>query len=121
MGKFVVKKNKSGYAYHFEGEDALIYGSSDYHKSLNAARIGIDSVKNIAPICRTEDMTAENVKPLRNPKFEIYRDGNKKLRFRMKAKNGQQVLTSVPFKEKDDLLTVIEIIKSTAADASVQM
>jgi len=120
MGKFVVRKSRSGYSYHFEGEDALILGYSENHKTPGSARIGIDSVKTIAANCKVEDQSVDRAKVLRNPKFEIFRDGNKKLRFSMKAKNGQQVLMSVPFKEMDELLAAIETIKTTAAGAAVQ-
>jgi len=120
MGKFVIIKNKSGYSYHFEGEDALILGTGDSHKNLASARVGIDSIKNIAADCRIEDRTAEKVNRVHNPKYEIYKDGNKKLRFVMKAKNGQRVLQSVPFKEMDDLLAAIETIKNTASDSAIQ-
>ncbi len=120
MSKFVIRKNRSGYSYHFEGDDALILGCADNHKTMGSARIGIESIRSVAADCRTEDRTQENVRAMRNPKFEIFRDGNKKLRFRMKAKNGQQVLMSVPFKTPEDLYAAIEVIRNTAAQAAVQ-
>lgn len=107
----MLKRGGPTYSFYLEGDNSLIIGNSDSYTKLASARKGVASIYHIAGNCEIEDQTVEGTKPKRNPKFEIYKDGNKKLRFRMRAKNGQVVLTSVPFKEMDALMKTINEIK----------
>ena len=49
-------------------------------------------------------------------KFEIYKDKAEEFRFRLKAGNGDTILTGEGYKAKDGVLNGIESIKKNAAD-----
>jgi len=120
MAKFVIQKNYKGYSFFLEGDDAVVIGNSDYYTVPATARKGIDSLKVNSKRCHLEDQTIDGWKSLRNPKFEIFYDGNKKLRFRMKALNGQNLMTSVPYRSMTELISAIEYIRDNAATAKVE-
>lgn len=114
MSKYVLKRGKGGYSFHLEADNAEIIGNSEAYKALASAKKGIESIRRNADKCDIEDQTVEGYKIRTNPKFEIYRDGNKKYRFRMKAKNGQVVLLSPPCKDMDALKELITTVKKIA-------
>ena len=51
-------------------------------------------------------------------KFEIYKDKAEEFRFRLKAGNGQTILTGEGYKAKDGVLNGIESVKNNAGDPS---
>jgi uncharacterized protein YegP (UPF0339 family) len=51
-------------------------------------------------------------------KFEIYEDNASKFRFRLKAGNGQVILTGQGYKDKAGVLNGIESIRNNAPDST---
>lgn len=51
-------------------------------------------------------------------KFEIYKDKAGEFRFRLKAGNGETILTGEGYKARDGVLNGIESIKTNAGDPS---
>ena len=51
-------------------------------------------------------------------KFEIYKDKAGEFRFRLKAANGQNILTGEGYSSKSAALNGVESVKKNAADAS---
>ena len=49
-------------------------------------------------------------------KFELYKDNAGEFRFRLKASNGQIILTGEGYASKDGLLNGVESIRTNAAD-----
>ncbi len=50
-------------------------------------------------------------------KFEVYQSGkNKEFRFRLKADNGQTILSSEPYKSRTSCVNGIESVKKNAKD-----
>jgi len=98
----------------------VIIGYSDHYTVPATAKKGIESLRANAGKCHLEDQTVAGWKSLRNPKFEIFYDGNKKLRFRMKALNGQNLITSVPYRSMTELLSAIELVNNIATTAKVE-
>ena len=88
MGKYVIKVTASG-KYHFNllagnGEPIL---SSQMYAARKGAVKGIRSVMKNAPEAPVVDLTAKNVVPAKNPKFEIYEGKDGKCYFRLIAAN----------------------------------
>lgn len=55
---------------------------------------------------------------MKNPKFEIYRDKSGEHRFRLKARNGQTILSSEGYSSKAACKNGIESVKKNAEDDS---
>lgn len=51
-------------------------------------------------------------------KFEVYKDKSGEFRFRLKAGNGQNILTGEAYSSKSAALNGVESVKKNAADAS---
>ena len=60
-----------------------------------------------------------NIDP-KNPKWEVYKDAKGEFRFRLKASNGEIIVTGEGYKAKDGLMNGIESIKKNAPDAKVE-
>jgi len=114
MGKYVVKKTKTGIKFDLKAGNGEIIANSEVYTSKAACLKGIESVKTNAPIAAVEDQTAEGFETLKNPKFEVYVDKAGEFRFRLKAKNGQIVVTGEGYKAKKSCLGGIESIRKNA-------
>ena len=55
-----------------------------------------------------------------NPKFEIYEDKAGEFRFRLKARNGEIILSSEGYKAKASCKNGVESVRKNAADAKVE-
>jgi uncharacterized protein YegP (UPF0339 family) len=52
-------------------------------------------------------------------KFELYKDGSGKFRFRLKASNGQIIATGEAYESKASAMKGIESVRSHAAQATL--
>lgn len=120
MGKFVVKSNDKGFRFQLRAGNGEIIGVSETYTSEAACRNGIEGVRRAAA-GGIEDQTAEDFAPVKHPKFEMYLDKAGEYRFRLKAVNGEIVLTGESYKAKAGCLKGIESIKNNAPDAPVAM
>ena len=89
---YVIKVTASG-KYHFNllagnGEPIL---SSQMYAARKGAVKGIRSVMKNAPEAPVVDLTAKNVVPAKNPKFEIYEGKDGKCYFRLIAANAKAI------------------------------
>lgn len=114
MGKYVVKKTKTGIKFDLKAGNGEIIANSEVYKSKDSCLNGIKSVKTNAPIANVEDQTAEAYEAVKNPKFEVYVDKAGEFRFRLKAKNGQIIATGEGYKAKKSCLNGIESIRKNA-------
>lgn len=114
MGKYVVKKTKTGIKFDLKAGNGEIIANSEVYKSKASCLNGIKSVKTNAPIANVEDQTAEAYEAVKNPKFEVYVDKAGEFRFRLKAKNGQIIATGEGYKAKKSCLNGIESIRKNA-------
>lgn len=119
MGKFVVRETKTGTKFDLKATNGQVIGSSEVYSSKGACLKGIESVKNNAPSAKFEDHTLEAYEKVTNPKFEIYVDQSEECRFRLKAKNGEIILSSEGYKTKASCLNGIESVRKNAPDAPV--
>lgn len=121
MGKFVISKTKSGeYTFNLKaGNGEVILAASESYTSLSGCKNGIASVQKNA-LAHVEDQTAEGFEKLTHPKFEVYRDKAGEYRFRLKAKNGENIGKSEGYKAKASCLNGIASVGKNAPDAKIE-
>ena len=119
MGKFVIKESEAGCRFNLLAGNGQVIGTSQTYSSMDACKNGIESVKENAPIAPIEDQTKEGFEELTNPKFEVYEDKAWEFRFRLTARNGQNILASEGYAQMAGCLNGIESVKSNAPDAEV--
>ena len=120
MGKFVIKTMKNGeFTFSLKatnGQEILAAGEG--FKTLATCKNSIESVKKNA-LAHVEDQTVEGFETLTHPKYELYVDKAGEYRFRLKAKNGQNIGKSEGYKAKASALNGIESVGKNAPDAEV--
>ena len=119
MGKFVIKTSDAGIRFNLVAGNGQVIGTSQVYSSMDACKNGIESVKTNAPIAEIEDQTKEGFEELTNPKFEVYADKAGEFRFRLTARNGQNILASEGYSQMAGCLNGIESVKTNAPDAEI--
>ncbi len=119
MGKFAVKNAKSGIMFNLKANNGEIIATSETYSSKEACLNGIESVRKNAPIAPIEDQTVEGFAVEKNPKFEVYMDKAGEFRFRLKARNGENIARSEGYKAKASCMNGIDSVKRNAPDAEV--
>ena len=119
MGKFIIKQAKSGPMFNLKARNGEIIGTSEIYSSVDACKNGIASVQKNAPVAGLEDQTKENFDKVPNPKFELYKDKAGEFRFRLKAGNGEVILTGESYVSKDGCKNGIASIRKNAVDAVI--
>lgn len=117
MGKFVIRKTKTGFVFNLKAANGEVIASSEVYTTLASCKKGVASVQKNAPIASIEDQTVENYTVEKNPKFEIYVDKAKEFRFRLKATNGQIIAVSEGYKAKASCINGVESVKKNAFGA----
>ena len=119
MGKFAIKRVKTGIKFNLKAGNGEIIATSEVYSSESACKNGIESVRKNAPIANLEDQTVEGFEALTNPKFEVYTDKAGEYRFRLTARNGEIIATSEGYKAKASCMNGIESVRKNAPDAPV--
>ena len=114
MGKYVVRKTKTGIKFDLKAGNGEIIANSEVYASKSACMNGIKSVMTNAPVAAVEDQTAEGFEVCKNPKFEVYVDKAGEFRFHLKAKNGEIIATSEGYKAKASCLNGIDSVRKNA-------
>lgn len=114
MGKFLVVKTKKGFHFNLKAGNGQVIGTSQVYASEKACINGVLSVQTCASFGKIEDLTFESKKPISNPKFEIYKDKKGEFRFRLIAKNGENILASEGYKLKASAKNGIESVMVNA-------
>jgi uncharacterized protein YegP (UPF0339 family) len=117
MGMFTVQRVKAGFKFNLKAGNGEIILSSEVYASEKSCLNGIESVKKNAPIAPVEDQTKEGFAVEKCPKFEVYTDKKGEFRFRLKAKNGQNIGASEGYKSIKSCLNGIESVKKNAVDS----
>lgn len=100
MGRYVVKKTKTGYNFALLAINNKVIGTSEVYSSKAACLNGAKSIMTIGSTAKIEDQTLLKPVAQAKPKYEIYYDKKKEFRFRLVAKNGENVLASEGYKSK---------------------
>ena len=119
MGKFVVKEVKTGFKFDLKAGNGEIIATSEVYTTEQGCLNGIESVRKNAVEAKLEDQTVENFETVTNPKFEIYVDKAGEFRFRLKARNGEIIVTGEGYKAKDSCLNGIDSIGRHAPEAAL--
>lgn len=120
MGKFVIKLTKTGYTFGLKaGNGETIATGGEVFSTLANCKNSIASVTRTAPIANLEDQTVEGYKPVKHPKFEIYFDKKGEYRFRLKARNGEPLLSSEGYAAKASCKNGIESVRKNVVGAKV--
>ena len=114
MGKYVVKKTKTGIKFDLKATNGEVIANSEVYKKKASCLNGIKSVMKNAPVALVEDQTVEGFEVCKHPKFEVYVDKAGEFRFRLKATNGQIIATGEGYKAKKSCLNGIESIRKNA-------
>ena len=119
MGKFEIKKVKSGIKFNLKAGNGEVIATSEVYTKMASCKNGIASVQKNAPVAALEDQTAEGYTAEKNPKFEVYADKAGEFRFRLKATNGQVIAVSEGYKAMKSCLNGVESVRKNAADAQI--
>ena len=121
MGKFVISKTKGGeFTFNLKaGNGEVILTASESYTGMSACKGGIASVQKNA-LAHVEDQTVEGFEKLTHPKFEVYKDKAGEFRFRLKAKNGENIGKSEGYKRKDSCMKGIASVGKNAPDAKIE-
>ena len=114
MSLEAIKATKSGRKFDLKAGNSEVIGTSEVYASDKSCKNGIESVRKNAPIANVEDQTADPVVKAKCPKFEIYADKAGELRFRLKARNGEIILSSEGYKSMKSCLNGIESVRKNA-------
>ena len=114
MGKFAIKKTNTGFNFQLKAGNGEPIGISEVYASLASCKKGIASVQKNAPIAGVQDLTDEGAAAVKHPKFEVYTDKKGEFRFRLKATNGEIILSSEGYAKKASCLNGIESVRKNA-------
>ena len=120
MGKYLIKKTKTGIKFDLKAGNGEVIATSEVYTTEKACRAGITSVQRNAPAAPIENQTEEGFEKQKHPKFEVYTDKKGEFRFRLKATNGQIIAVSEGYKAISGCLNGIESVKKNA-DSEVVM
>ena len=120
MGKYAVKKAKTGIMFNLKAGNGETIGTSEVYTSKAACEKGIASVTKNAPIAKIEDQTVEGFAKVSNPKFEVYADKKGEIRFRLTALNGKTILVSEGYSSKAGCMNGIESVRKNADSKTVE-
>lgn len=117
--KFEIRVTKNGgYRFALKAANGQVISTSQVYKTIVTCKKGIASVK-VNALAHVEDQTVEEVETLKNPKYELYTDKAGEFRFRLRAKNGQIILSGEGYGTKANCKNGIESIGKNAPDAEV--
>lgn len=120
MAKFSVRTTEKGSRFNLVARNKKVVGTSQTYKSRKTCLAGIESVRANAPVANLEDQTVEGFEKQKCPKFEIYLDKAGEFRFRLRAKNGQNIIASEGYTSKSGCKNGIESVRKNAPEAEVE-
>ncbi len=119
--KFEIRVTKNGgYRFALKAANGQVISTSQVYKTIVTCKKGIASVK-VNALTHIEDQTVEEAElvTLKNPKYEVYRDKAGEFRFRLRAKNGQIILSGEGYGTKASCQNGIASIGKNAPDAEI--
>lgn len=119
MGKFIVRSTDKGARFNLVASNGQVIATSQTYKALRSCLGGIESVRANAPVAVVEDQTQEDFAKEKCPKFQIYLDKSGEYRFRLLAKNGQNICASEGYTQLSSCQNGIESVRKNVVDAEV--
>ncbi len=121
MGKYVIKETATGIKFDLKATNGIVIGTPEVFTSKTACKNSIESVKKNAPDAPIEDQTVEEFETQKNPKFVLYTDKRGETRFKLNARNGENILASGEgYKTKAAALNGIDSVKRNADSEVVE-
>ncbi len=117
---FLVKNVATGIKFNLKAKNGETIGDSEIYSSKDACLKGIESVRNNCN-SHVEDQTIDDFEVLKNPKYEIYLDKKGEFRFRLKARNGEIILSSEGYKSKAGCKNGIESVGKNAPEGEIKI
>ena len=121
MGKFSIREKNDKFSFRLKAGNGEVIATSQMYKSLQTCKAGIASVKTNAPIAALENQTEEGYKVEKHPKFEVYMDNAGEYRFRLKAKNGQNIAASEGYSALKSCFNGVESVRKNVVDDKEEM
>ncbi len=119
MGKFAIKPTADGgYMFNLIANNGQVICTSQVYKSVVNCKAGAESVRTNCG-SDVEDQTVEGYEPVKCPKYEMYNDASGKVRFRLKASNGEIIAASQAYVDRASCLKGIRSIGAHAPDAEI--
>lgn len=118
-GTYKVRRIITGYKFDIVASNGEVLATSEVYTTMDSCINGIQSVKKNA-CAMTEDQTIDDYQVIRNPKYEVYCDKKGELRFRLKSMNGQILVVSGEYKNREECLAAIEKIKKSVHSNDVE-
>ena len=120
MGKYVLNATKTGYTFHLKAGNGETILTSEVYSTKDACENGIESVRKNAPAANIEDQTIAGYEEQKHPKFVIYEDKGGKPRFRLVARNGQNIGASEAYTSKQSCKNGIDSVVRNADSPVVE-
>lgn len=120
MGKYVIRRTKTGIKFDLKATNGEVIGTSEVFTSKAACKKSIASVTRNAPIAAVEDQTVEDYAVLKNPKFVVYVDKRGEWRFKLQARNGQNILASEGYRSKKACDNGVASVKKNSQSPTVE-
>ena len=79
------------------------------------------SVAANAPVASVEDQTVEDWEKTKCPKFQIYQDKAGEFRFRLLARNGQNICHGEGYTQLRSCLNGVESVRKNVVDAAIEL
>ncbi len=114
MGKYIVEESKAGFRFNLVAGNGQVIGTSEIYANKAGCKGGLESVRRNGPAAALEDQTAADFAAAVCPKFEVYTDKKGEYRFRLKARNGEIILSSEGYVRKDSCLNGVESVRKNA-------
>jgi len=119
MGRFVIKSTANDeFMFNLIADNNEVIATSQVYKSVENAKIGIESVKTNC-CAAIEDKTVADAAELPCPKYEIFKDAADEFRFHLVASNGMIISASQSYTTKENCKKGIESVKNNASKAEV--
>lgn len=119
-GKYEIKVTPKGFhRFDLKAGNGEVIATSENYSSIEACNKGIESVRKIAATAGIEDQTVANFEKVSHPKFEVYTDKAGEIRFRLKARNGEIVISSEGYRSKASCMKGIASVRRNAPESRV--
>lgn len=118
-GTYKVRIINNGFKFDLVAANGELLATSEVYSTLDSCKNGIVTVRKNADAC-IEDQTEDKFESVKNPKYEMYKDRNEEYRFKLKSANGQIIMVSQGYSNKNDCLSAIEKIKKSADSSDVE-
>lgn len=120
MGKFIIRKTNTGFMFDLLAANSQVIATSQVYSGESTCIKGAESVAAIAETAHLEDQTTDPVVEAVNPKFEVYLDKAGEYRFRLRARNGENIAASEGYKAKTSCMNGVESVRKNAPGAPIE-